>query len=262
MKGMFTMKKLLAVMIIFVLLLSACTNSNKITCSNCDEPLSKNSLFCSKCGNAVNSTQNESDSPKEISREELIGKLGGVLNVSCDEMIKYRDLLQESKYYIEGKIEKAEYDTFYKTYQYELDAGLFDTITVHSTQKFGKGDYVYVTVKGLTTYHGVSDRIDISKSKQDQTYFTAEDYFEICKNNEKTLFKVTGYILDSHDDIYGNTIYYMYESENSYQSDKTKNNRILMEFSDEQTNIIGKKIQIIGNLWSDGELHQCSIVSD
>jgi hypothetical protein len=258
------MKRFIALSLVslLVILLSACGSTDSITCSKCNEALPKNSLFCSQCGNAVNSTQpSEADNPKEITREALIAKLGGVLNVSCEEIIKYRDLLEKSEYYIEGKIEKAEYDTFYKTYEYELDAGLFDTVTVHNTLIFNEGDYVYVTVKGLGTYHGVSDRIEISKSKANEEYLSAEEYFKICKANEKTRFKVTGYILDSYIDIYGDTIYYMYESEEDYTGEKYWDKCILIEFSDKQTNIMGKKIQVMGSLWGDG-LHNCSIVSD
>lgn len=219
-------------------------------------------------GSPTNNTQTEINKPKKLTREEILNNLGEVLTVSFDEMVKYIDVLQESKFYIEGKIEEAKYDSFNKYYRYELDAGLFDTITIHDSQKFEEGDYVYVTVKGLSDYNDEFDTIQISKSKSNQTYLGAEDYFEMCEKRAKTRFKVTGYILDSHTNTlyasiyYGKTIYYMWESENAYELDKSRSNCIAIVFSDDQTNIIGKKIQVIGNLNWDGKLTGASIVSN
>ena len=207
-------------------------------------------------GNTINNTQSETNKPKELTREELIAKLGGVLTVSCDEMIKYYELLQESKYYIEGKIEKAEYSTFFKEYEYEIDAGLFDTITIESKEKFDEGDYIYITVTGLSNFYNTYDVSSISKSKTNAKYLTAEDFYEIYESKEKTRFKVTGYILNKYGDKYC-----MYESEADYTGNKYSDKYISIVFSDEQTNFMGKKVQLIGKLGSDG-LYQCSLVSD
>lgn len=207
-------------------------------------------------GSTTNNSQSETNKLKEITREELIAKLGGVLTVSCDEMIKYYELLQESKYYIEGKIEKAEYDTFFKEYEYEIDAGLFDTITIESKEKFNEGDYVYITVSGLSNFYNTYGVSSISKSKTNAKYLTAEDFFEIYESKEKTRFKVTGYILNKYGDKYC-----MYESEANYTGNKYSDKYISIVFSDEQTNFMGKKVQLIGKLGSDG-LYHCSLVLD
>ena len=208
-----------------------------------------------KGGNTtINNTQNETNKPKELTREELIAKLGGVLTVSCDEMIKYYELLQESKYYIEGRIEEAEYNTFYKRYEYEIDAGTVDIIRIESKEKFNEGDYVYITVNGLSNFYKTYDVSSISKSKTNAKYLTAEDFYEIYEAKEKTRFKVTGYILNKSGDAY-----WMYESEADYTGDKYSDKYISIVFSDEQTNFMGKKVQIIGKLRSDG-LYQCSLV--
>lgn len=258
------MRKLLVfVVVIAVLVLSACRN-NAISCSNCGESVQKNAVFCSKCGCALNSANNETigqtDASKELTRDELISQLGGILEVSCEQLDKYCSMLYYTKFHIEGTIKKAEYNSFYETNEYELKAG-YDEITIHSTQGFSEGDYVYVTVLGLTTYHGVDDKVSISKSKTSEAYLTTEEYFDIHKALEKTRFKVTGYLFDSYVDFYGDTIYRMYDSEDAYKADSGGHDGIRIEFADKQANIMGKKIQVMGELWSDG-LHKCSIVSN
>ena len=213
-------------------------------------------------GGTVNDTQSETDRPKELTRAAILENLGEVLTVSFDEMMKYIDVLNESKFYIEGKIEKAEYSSFFKYYEYELDAGLLNTITIRDSQKFEEGDYVYATVRGISDFHDEIDTIAISKNTSNQAYLRTEDYFEICEKKEQTRFKVTGYILDSYVDINGTTTYYMWESENAYTADKNRSKCIKIIFSDEQTNIVGKEIQVIGHLNWNGILNKCSIVSN
>lgn len=258
------MKKLFVlVMTVIILLLSSCGN-NTANCSNCGGDIQEGDLFCKKCGSDLTDKNDESvgktDDPKELTQEELISLLGGVLEASCEEVDEYRLLLKYSDFYIEGKIEKAEYDTFFETYEYKLDAG-FDSITIHSTNKFVKGDYVYVTVLGLSTNHGVHDEISVSKNKTNEEYLTAEEYFDICKALSRTRFKITGYIFDNPVNIGGEAVCRMYDSEAAYKADKGGYAGIRLAFSEKQENIIGKKIQVMGELLDDG-LHNCSIVSD
>lgn len=218
--------------------------------------LTKLQLSFEEGNNTINNTQSETQKPKEITREELIAKLGGVLTVSCDEMIKYYELLHESKYYIEGKIEKAEYSTYFKEYEYEIDAGLFDTIKIESKEKFDKGDHIYLSVRGLSRSYADYEVIQISKNKTNAEYLNAEDYYEIYEAQVQTRFIVTGYILNK----YGSE-YCMYESKEDYTGNIYSDRYILIAFSDEQTNIMGKKIQIMGKLDGAG-LYNCSLVSD
>ena len=154
------------------------------------------------------------------------------------------------------KLKKQNTVHFFKEYEYEIDAGLFDTITIESKEKFDEGDYIYITVTGLSNFYNTYDVSSISKSKTNAKYLTAEDFYEIYESKEKTRFKVTGYILNKYGDKYC-----MYESEADYTGNKYSDKYISIMFSDEQTNFMGKKVQLIGKLGSDG-LYQCSLVSD
>lgn len=260
------MKKwfLFATAILF-LFLSACGNDNTISCSNCSEPISSNAQFCSKCGNSLNNsadnTQSAATQPKEITREELLLQLGGILEVDFEDLGRYLDWLYDSTYYIECKIEEVGYSSLYKTYQYILGESFQNEIFIHNEQRFDEGDYVYVSVRGLDTKHVIRGSTSISKSKEaDIEYMSVEEYINIYKALNKTKFKTTGYIFDAGVDSDGQIIYLMYASEEAYIAGM-RGRRIL--FLEEQTNIVGKKIQVIGSGESGYRgLSNCSVVSD
>ena len=230
-----------------------------------------------------NNTQKHEDDNSSISpyphekqlkyetRTELLNAMGGVLETDVYSMWTYINWLQDN-YFICGYASDVSYNTKDKKYEFFIsDSGYsFEGTYINgSSVSVDEGDFVYVCgrIENFETdsFYSPKGIIDssfgsVSLLSDSNDYMSVEDFQSVCKKIKKTYFKVFGVAFDYKEAIHGsqpNCL--LYESEKSYATNTTIS--IKVNFSVEQSNIVGKSICVIGKCspLGYGSLYDCSI---
>lgn len=196
---------------------------------------------------------------KEWTYELLEEEFGGIVEVNYAELRDCLKLLSEEEYMVCGYIrELGSYEFMGHDISHveiadskmenKYKNNLYVGCKPFDLKDLSVGDFVYAKgtflakveyAKNDYSYQINADG-NVSKEKQeDKDCISVTDFYNLMdKIYDDTLFKVTGLIIKDGDR------YYLYQSEEAYK--ESKYNRIDIEFSEEQNNLNGKNVTIIG----------------
>lgn len=198
--------------------------------------------------------------PKEWTYELLEKEFGGIIELDFESTKKSLDLLEEHEYVTCGFItEKRESSMFGKElYNITITDDLENsysgnTINVSITQnafdKVSEGDFIYASgTMNYVDYGGAKSDNSVSMSCHVKGYISPQtiensvpikEYIENAREiSEETYFQVKGVIIQDGEN------YMLYESKEKYKEDKF--GYIRLNFTEEQHNLNGKTVTIIG----------------
>lgn len=204
---------------------------------------------------------------KEWTYDLLKKDFGGIIEVDGDSIQNCLYLLLENEYHVFGYVQDIDLD---HPDQFTMSASDSESTGIKVIQyedpyyaESGELIYINGSVRPLNSFNDVTYYLcgDVSKEQDDREYLSVADFLVLMdKIYEQTYFKTSGIILsESYNDI---PIYYLYPSEESYKKDKDK--RIEVSFSENQSNIVGKEVVIMGKPFNDFiiGLDDCSIIEE
>lgn len=212
----------------------------------------------------------------EWTYELLEDEFGGVVELDFDSAVICLNLLAEQSYSVSGYVVNTnDLSTDILTLSEDPDAPVSYQITVGqggNNKYFAKeGEMVYVRAHNIESYTenyylttlNVAGGY-VSPDRKEDEYLSVSEFIKLMDQiYEETYFKIEGYILQDGEDYEGNPKYYLYQSEEAYNANKY--GRIKIQFSEEQRNISGKEVLIIGIpdiSVSDNSLQNCSVVEE
>lgn len=225
---------------------------------------------------------NHNPEEKKYTYELLEEDLGGVIEIDFQSVRECLKLIENHDYVVCGYIIE-------KTSSSMLGVDLFNikitddvedshngnTVSINITQnpyeKVLEGDFIYAS--------GTLNYVDYGTSKMENSvsmlchtggyisseeiegYSSVSDYIDMVREiSENTWFQTEGVIMQDEEDSNGARIYRLYESKEAYK--ENKNGYITIEFIEEQKNLNGKIVTIMGrpdtNLFNG--LVDCSII--
>lgn len=226
-------------------------------------------ILCS-CGQEKNSV-------KDWTYELLEKEFGGIIETDCISVRDCLNILERKEYFICGYMRDVNTTTLlgYNIGGFDLtDEENDNKNTVHvgyeikdSPQWFTEGDFAYVKGELLESYTDEyqvsSDEGRICQNSNNTDWFSVRDFKNLIdKIYKETYFKTEGIVLQDGEDNDGMPKYYLYPSEEMYKEDKFARVRLL--FSDAQSNLIGKRIVVIGkpDVSCSTTLKECSIIEE
>lgn len=223
------------------------------------------------CGSKPGEKENE------WTYEKLENELGGIITI---DLVSVRDCLNEISwhdYYFSGiVVETNSISRDILTLCDDSEGGGKSVIVSQGeeNQYFAeKGETVYVKAQNIQSldddYYLSSKTTNLSDGyiscdKKDEEYVSIHELNRYMdKIYKDTYFKTEGIVIQDGEDFDGNPEYYLYPSEESYKEDKFL--RLEISFLEEQSNIVGKTVTIIGNPDKNASyqgLTRCSIVEE
>lgn len=215
---------------------------------------------------------------KEWNYEELEKEFGGIIETDCVSVRDCLNILSWEDYYVSGYVVDVNIlsPDILKLSE-DLDGKTSFQITVlqgGDNQYFAKvGETVYVKAENTDSfdenYYLSSNTVNlkdgyVSAKKLDDSYLSVLEFIRLMdKIYKDTYFRTTGIIMQDGENYDGTPRYYLYPSEDSYKEDKLT--RVELSFLEEQTNIVGKTVTVVGNPDKNATfqgLTNCSIVEE
>lgn len=219
--------------------------------------------------------------PKEWTYELLEEELGGIIEDDFLSVKNCLNLIEETDYVVCGYITQKSCSsvigvdlyniTITDDENYVYDGNTIEVcVTENAFSKVNEGDFIYAS--GEIEYNRYIENT-VSMMCHTGGYISLDpiegsisvkNYIENAKEIfEDTYFKTDGIIIQDGTRSDGIPRYNLYESEEAYKEDKY-NNYISIEFTEEQHNINGKILTIIGkpSLSFSGGLVECSIIDE
>lgn len=220
---------------------------------------------------------------KELTYETLQEEFGGIIDIDFSSARECMRLIRNKEYTVGGYVIDKKQNNIIDVDLYIItitdDKGYSNernTIETFVTQddftSIDEGDFIYACGKmEYNNYYTENyPRLDcdnkgsITKNDSGNNISVADYVEDVNKIFDDTFFRIEGVIIQDGTDYEGKPAYKLYESEKSYEEDKSCYISII--FSEEQHNLNGKKIKVIGNyddLSSYGYgLINCSIVDE
>lgn len=221
-----------------------------------------------------------SSGKKDWTYELLEEELGGIIEADFESVKSCLNLIEKKEYVVCGYITKKSclsvigvdlYNiTITDDENYVYNGNTIEVcVTENAFSKVNEGDFIYAS--GKIEYNSYTGNT-ISMMCHTGGYISSEpidgsisvkNYIENAMNIFKdTYFKTEGFIIQDGTYSNGTPIYRFYESEKAYKENKY--GYITIEFYEEQHNINGKIVTIMGKPGSNisNGLTQCSIVNE
>lgn len=218
------------------------------------------------------------EEPKEWTYELLEKEFGGIVELSYGELKDCLKLLSSKEYCVCGYVrgfgsyefmghDIAHIEIADNEIENKYERKLRICCEKSDLENLSEGDYVYSNGTFLAkveytitdySYQIDTNGIPVRENKNNRDYITVRDFYKLIDEIlDDTFFEVEGLIIKDGDR------YYLYQSEETYK--ESKYNRIDIEFSENQNNLNGKTLLIIGKPEVGSMycgLKECSIIEE